>query len=102
MDSLRADGGAAQNNWLLQFQADLLGMPVERPALVETTALGAAALAGYTAEVWPALDTLAAGEERVRFLPGDGQAAARTGWQEWKRAVGAALDWARADIPKTR
>ena len=44
--ALRVDGGAAANDWLMQFQADVLGIPVERPDLVETTALGAAGLAG--------------------------------------------------------
>jgi len=50
--TLRVDGGAAQNNWLMQFQADLLGRPVVRPRLVETTALGAARLAGLAANFW--------------------------------------------------
>ena len=49
---LRVDGGASSNDWLMQFQAGILGMPVRRPALVETTALGAAGLAGLTEGVW--------------------------------------------------
>lgn len=49
---LRVDGGAVKNDWLMQFQADILGVPVERPVLTETTALGAAALAGIAAGVW--------------------------------------------------
>ncbi|HEY4129304.1 MAG TPA: glycerol kinase, partial [Gemmatimonadaceae bacterium] len=51
-DRLRVDGGATANAWLMQFQADLLGVPVERPSMVETTALGAAGLAGLGAGVW--------------------------------------------------
>ena len=49
---LRVDGGATKNDWLMQFQADMLGVPVERPDMVETTALGAAGLAGLAAGVW--------------------------------------------------
>jgi glycerol kinase len=52
MTELRVDGGAAKNDWLLKFQAGLLGVPVRRPAMVETTALGAAGLAGLSAGVW--------------------------------------------------
>ena len=51
-DRLRVDGGATNNDWLMQFQADVLGVPVERPDMVETTALGAAGLAGLAAGVW--------------------------------------------------
>ncbi len=50
--ALRVDGGAAANDWLMQFQADVLGVPVERPDMVETTALGAAGLAGLALGVW--------------------------------------------------
>ena len=49
---LRVDGGASANDWLMQFQADVLGVPVERPDMVETTALGAAGLAGLALGVW--------------------------------------------------
>ena len=52
MPALRVDGGAAANDWLMQFQADVLGVPVERPDMVETTALGAAGLAGLALGVW--------------------------------------------------
>ena len=50
--SLRVDGGATRNDFLMQFQADLLGIPIERPAMVESTALGAALLAGIGAGIW--------------------------------------------------
>ncbi|RLB59723.1 MAG: glycerol kinase [Deltaproteobacteria bacterium] len=56
---LRADGGAAANDLLLQFQADILGVRMDRPRVIETTALGAAMLAGLAAGIWPDLDTLA-------------------------------------------
>ncbi len=52
LKNLRVDGGAVKNNWLMQFQSDILGIPVERPVVTETTALGAAALAGITAGIW--------------------------------------------------
>lgn len=67
---LRVDGGAAANDFLMQFQADLLGVPVERPALVETTAAGAAYLAGLGAGVWRSPQELAhARRTERRFLP---------------------------------
>jgi glycerol kinase len=92
---LRVDGGATANDWLMQFQADLLGVPVERPDVVETTALGAAALAGLAAGVWPDLDAFVATRRFTVFRPRSdpaGRARLRAGWQ---RAVGAALHWAR-------
>ncbi|HEX6643401.1 MAG TPA: glycerol kinase, partial [Gemmatimonadales bacterium] len=64
---LRVDGGAAANDWLMQFQADLLGIPVERPDIVETTALGAAALAGIATGVWRDADDFAAARRFTRF-----------------------------------
>ena len=56
---LRVDGGAAANDLLMQFQADLLGVPVVRPKVLETTALGAAYLAGLTVDLWKSRDELA-------------------------------------------
>ncbi|MDP9107884.1 MAG: FGGY-family carbohydrate kinase, partial [Pseudomonadota bacterium] len=85
---LRVDGGAASNNLLLQFQADLLGIPVIRPRVTETTALGAAYLAGLTAGVY--LDLEALGRqwqvERV-FEPTISHAAAQSRIAEWEHAV---------------
>jgi glycerol kinase len=92
---LRVDGGAAANGWLMQFQADVLGVPVERPAMVETTALGAAGLAGLAAGVWGSAGEFVANRELTRFTPGEGAAAARAGLAGWNRAVRAALAWAR-------
>ncbi len=92
---LRVDGGAAANDFLMQFQADLLGVPVERPAMLETTALGAAALAGIATGVWSSVDELRASDGIRRFEPviGVDERLARMG--AWKRAVHAALAWAR-------
>ncbi|HEU4630299.1 MAG TPA: glycerol kinase GlpK [Gemmatimonadaceae bacterium] len=92
---LRVDGGASANDWLMQFQADVLGRAVERPDMIETTALGAAGLAGIAAGVWPAADRFLARRSFARFTPSAGAAAARGGAAEWRRAVRAALAWAR-------
>jgi glycerol kinase len=95
--ALRVDGGATANDWLMQFQADVLGLPVERPAMVETTALGAAGLAGLATGVWPTPTAFLASRRSRRFEPGSGAATARQGTAGWRRAVQATLGWARAD-----
>ncbi|HKO16768.1 MAG TPA: glycerol kinase GlpK [Gemmatimonadaceae bacterium] len=92
---LRVDGGAAQNDWLMQFQADLLGVPVERPSLVETTALGAAGLAGIPAGVWKSAQDFLARREFRQFTPKRSRSEAATLLAGWRRAVQAALGWAR-------
>jgi glycerol kinase len=91
---LRVDGGAAANDWLMQFQADQLQVPVERPDIVETTALGAAGLAGLAAGVWSNPTDFLAGRTFTRFEPrADGEFAASLAG--WRRAVRATLAWAR-------
>ena len=92
---LRVDGGATANDWLMQFQADLLGQEVERPDMVDTTALGAAGLAGLASGLWPDPGAFLASRRVRRFTPGAGGAAARAGVKEWRRAVRAALAWSR-------
>ncbi len=94
--ALRVDGGAAANDWLMQFQADLLGIPVERPDLVETTALGAAGLAGLALGVWKSTAEFLAGRKFSRFEPQIGAQERRRLLAGWHRAVSAALAWARA------
>ncbi len=93
MVELRVDGGASVMDLLLQFQADLLRVPVRRAAIQETTALGAAYLAGLAEGVWTNLGELAAlwREERT-FEPGD-SARADEGYAGWRRAVERSLDW---------
>jgi glycerol kinase len=93
--ALRVDGGAASNDFLCQFQADLLGVPVERPAVVDTTALGAAYLAGLGAKLWRSLDAVAARcrIERV-FEPSRDDTARTAGYAGWRRAVERARGWA--------
>lgn len=95
-DRLRVDGGATANDWLMQFQADVLGVPVDRPDVVETTALGAAGLAGLAAGVWASGQDFLASRHFTRFSPSaSGTAAASSAYAGWRRAVRAALGWAR-------
>lgn len=100
-EELRVDGGAALNDWLMSFQADVLGVPVRRPPNVETTALGAAGLAGLRAGVWPTADDFLAQQgEPDRFFPtasADTRSALLDGWH---RAVRAAVAWARDRAPE--
>jgi glycerol kinase len=93
--ALRVDGGAAANDWLMQFQADVLGIPVERPDLVETTALGAAGLAGLALGLWKSTDEFLAGRKFTAFEPGLDHGGRQTHLAAWHRAVAAALAWAR-------
>ncbi len=93
--ALRVDGGATANDWLMQFQADVLAVPVERPDNVETTALGAGALAGLALGVWPSIDAFLAGRVFTRFEHGADPGRREEGWRGWRRAVHAALAWAR-------
>jgi glycerol kinase len=92
---LRVDGGAAANDWLMQFQADILGIPVERPDLIETTALGAAGLAGLAAGVWRSADEFLSHRKFTRFEPRSDAVWRRAKLKAWQRAVSAALEWAR-------
>ena len=94
LSSLKVDGGASANNFLMQFQADIMGIPVIRPACVETTALGAAYLAGLSSGFWKdrtelkermespsVFEPSLASEERKKLISG------------WKKAVGRTFDW---------
>ena len=92
---LRVDGGASKNDLLLQFQADLLRVPVVRPKVLETTALGAAYLAGLAVGFWDGLDDLAEQwvEDR-RFLPAMPEAEVRRLREGWKKALERAKGWA--------
>ena len=94
LSSLLVDGGAAANDWLMQFQADVLDVTVARPDLVETTALGAAGLAGLGAGLWKSADDFLAGRRFTKFAPGAGRRAVQARAAEWHRAVETALHWA--------
>ena len=92
---LRADGGAAANRLLLQLQADQLQVPVVRPAVAETTAYGAALLAGLAEGVWGSLDEVAAcWREDLATEPAVGSEAADAAFAGWRRAVERSLGWA--------
>ncbi len=93
--ALRVDGGAAANDWMMQFQADVLGLPIERPALVETTALGAGFLAGIGAGIWREPGEVLGRVGGVRFEPRLGAGERERLRAGWARAVGTALHWAR-------
>lgn len=94
-ESLRVDGGASANNWLLQFQSDILGIPVERPDMVETTALGAAGLAGIAGGVWNDAAEFIGTRQFTRFTPVMPRESASELMGGWQRAMRAALFWAR-------
>jgi glycerol kinase len=92
---LRVDGGAARNDWLMQMQADVLGTPVRRPSLVETTAFGAAGLAGIASGVWQdAAHFLGAQEGGARFTPAMAAPDRKRLLSEWSRALRATVRWA--------
>jgi glycerol kinase len=93
--ALRVDGGAVANSWFMQFQADVLGVPVERPDMIETTAAGAAALAGLALGVWPNIDAFLEGRQFTRFEPSIDAETRRRLSGEWDRAIRTALSWAR-------
>src|SRR5258708_24734498 len=93
-DRLRVDGGATHNDWLMQFQSDILSVSVERPDMVETTALGAAGLAGLSAGVWRTPDEFLATRTFTKFSP-DPNVDAKSAMRGWRRAVRAAVSWAR-------
>lgn len=91
---LRVDGGAAANNLLMQFQADLLGIPIERPAVFEATALGAAYLAGLAVGFWPDVDTIFKNREPdTVFLPKANREEIQRRQARWEDAVRRAKAW---------
>jgi glycerol kinase len=90
---LRVDGGASKNDWLMQFQADLLGCEVRRPEMVETTALGAAGLAGLSVGVWGNGEAFLGQGREDRFQPGMSENDRGSLLQGWNRAVDAVKHW---------
>ena len=99
LTTLRVDGGASVSDILMQTQADLLRLPVDRPAQVETTAFGAAALAGLAAGVWGSMEEL----ERLRlsqhvFLPRRDEAACAVDYAQWCRAVKRSRSWIENEL----
>jgi len=92
--TIKVDGGAAANDLLCQFQADQVGVPVERPRIVETTALGAAFLAGLGTGVWSSIDELReTWQLDRRFEPAADRTAADAGHARWIDAVNRSKGW---------
>jgi glycerol kinase len=96
LSELRADGGATANRWLMQFQADVLGVPVLVPEIAETTALGAAYLAGIGTGLWTIDDVSGSWRERARYEPQMGEDERQALLSEWRRALGRARGWVEA------
>jgi glycerol kinase len=94
LQELRADGGAAVNGWLMHFQADVLGVPVVVPEVSETTALGAAYLAGVATGLWDEAGTRAMWREAARYEPRMSGDERETLLAEWSRAVERSRGWA--------
>ena len=96
--SLKVDGGACANNFLMQFQADMIGVDVDRPACIETTALGAAYLAGLACGYWESKDDIVKNWNISRkFTPQMPEEERVKNRKGWKRAVKAALAWAEEE-----
>lgn len=97
---LRVDGGGALNNLLMQFQADILGLPVRRPSVSETTALGAAYLAGLAEGYWQSLDEIRRNWQLDReFQPAMDSAQRQRLYAQWHRAVERSRQWVQAGGP---
>ncbi len=94
LSMLKVDGGAVRNNFLMQFQSDILGVPVERPVVSETTALGAAYLAGLAVGYWSNKEEIAGNWAIERKFQPQMEAETREHlFAGWKKAVGRAMDW---------
>ena len=95
LSELRVDGGASRDTFLMQFQADMLNCPVKRPVVRETTALGAAYLAGLAVGFWKDQEELKRlWQCDVTFLPRMDEARREECRRGWEKAVGRSLDWA--------
>jgi glycerol kinase len=94
LEALRVDGGAARNDLLMQIQSNLLGVPVQRPRVTETTALGAAYLAGLAVGYWPTTQMIADNWQLEKeFLPNMSEDERHTRYEGWRRAVDRSRAW---------
>jgi glycerol kinase len=99
LTELKVDGGMTANDELMQFQADILGVPVVRPVVAETTALGAAYAAGLAVGFWDNLDDLRANwQEDKRWEPNLDEDERARQIRLWKKAVTKSMDWVDADV----
>jgi glycerol kinase len=87
LDELKADGGAVVNGWLMKFQADVLGVPVVVPEVSETTALGAAYLAGVATGSWSESDVRSMWRQAARYEPSMSEDRRQTLLEGWRRAL---------------
>jgi glycerol kinase len=97
LEELRADGGAVVNSWLMKFQADILGVPVVVPQVSETTALGAAYLAGVGTGLWSEADTRSMWREAARYEPTMSEDERQALHSGWLRAVERSRGWDAAE-----
>ncbi len=96
LDSLKVDGGACANNYLMQFQSDILNVPVHRPACIETTAMGASYLAGLAVKYWSSQkDILKNWEMSREFKPAMDENVRQNLTQGWHKAVKCSFGWAK-------
>lgn len=95
MTSLNVDGGATNNDYLMQFQADILGTMVDRPVITESTALGAAYLAGLKAGIWKADDLKKVRKTEREFAPEIDEPTREQLYKTWKKAVQRTFNWAK-------
>ena len=98
LPELRVDGGASVSNVMMQFQSDLLGIAVNRPRNIETTALGAAFLAGLAIGFWHSKEDILSNWQNERvFFPQMSESRRESLISDWNRAVKRALRWAQSD-----
>lgn len=97
LQALRVDGGATANNLLMQFQADILDVPVQRPAATESTALGAAYMAGISVGFWKKEDISQLAAGAVTFEPQMEEESRNKLYKGWKKAVKRTLEWEKDD-----
>jgi glycerol kinase len=97
LKTLRVDGGASANNLIMQFQADILNVPVERPSIIETTALGAAYLAGIAIGYWSQEELDAKWQLDTAFQPQMGAEEREKLYKGWQKAVKRTMDWEKED-----
>lgn len=95
ISSLMVDGGATNNNYLMQFQADILGVEVDRPAITESTALGAAYLAGLTAGVWTLDEIKKVRQTEKKFKPSIDESTRERLYRGWQEAVKRTFNWTK-------
>ena len=99
LTSLKVDGGMTANALLMQFQADVLNVPVIRPVVSETTCLGAAYAAGLAVGYWPNIEGLRANwKKAVEWQPNMSAAERGKGFRKWKKAVTRTFDWVDDDV----